>query len=94
MTGEERTLITVQVQPNASRNQVTGYNGEILHVRIAAPPVRGKANRELTRFISELLGVTGSNVSIEKGHTGRRKMVAVKGLTKGQVRSMVEGLRP
>ncbi len=93
MTGEEHTLITVQVQPNASRNRVTRYADGVLHVRIAAPPVRGKANRELIAFLCKFLGVSKSSISIEKGHTSRRKVIAVEGMGEGEVARVVGGLQ-
>ena len=89
---KERTLITVQVQPGASRNQVTRYADGVLHVRIAAPPVRGKANRELIAFLSDVLGVSRSSISIEKGHTSRRKVIAVEDMEQGEVMERIEGL--
>ena len=89
---KESTLITVQVQPGASRNQVTRYTDGVLHVRIAAPPVRGKANRELIAFLSDILSVSRSSLSIEKGHTSRRKVIAVEGMEQGEVMERIEGL--
>jgi len=89
---KERTLITVQVQPGASRNQVARYTDGVLHVRIAAPPVRGKANRELIAFLSDILSVSRSSLSIEKGHTSRRKVIAVEGMEQGEVMERIEGL--
>jgi len=93
MAGEEHTLITVQVQPGASRNQVTRYAEDVLYVRIAATPVRGKANRELVAFLSDILGVSKSSISIEKGHTRRRKVIAVEGMCEGEVARVIEGLQ-
>jgi len=90
--GEERARVTVQVQPNASRNQVVRYADGVLHVKIAAAPVRGKANQELVRFLSDFLGVSKSSLSIEKGHTSRRKVVLVEGMGEGDVSSRVYGV--
>ncbi len=89
---KERSLITVQVQPGASRNQVTRYADGVLHVRIAAPPVRGKANRELIAFLSDILSVSRSSISIEKGHTSRRKVIVVEDMEQGEVMERIEGL--
>ena len=89
----ERARVTVQVQPGASRNKVTRYADGVLHVRIAAPPVRGKANRELIAFLSDILGVSKSSISIEKGHTSRRKVVVVEGMGEGEIARVVEGLQ-
>ena len=81
---EQAKIITV-VQPNASQNEVLGFKDGVLHVRIAAPPIKGKANRELIRFLSDVLGVSRSKLTIEKGMTGKRKVIGINGLTQNQV---------
>ena len=85
MVKEERTTIVIQVQPNARLDQVTLSEDGIWHLRIAAPPTQGKANRELLKFLGEVLGVARSNLTIKRGITSRRKVIAVKGLTESQV---------
>ena len=79
-----QTNITVQVQPNARRNEVVGFEGDILHIKIKAPPVKGKANSELIDFLSEILGITKASIRIEKGLTSRRKLISIKGLGQAQ----------
>ena len=81
MTAASHFEIRLKVTPNAGRNEVTGFNGGVLQLKIAAPPVAGKANRELTAFLSRTLGVSKSSLKIVKGQTGRHKVVAVDGLT-------------
>jgi uncharacterized protein len=71
----------VHVQPRASRTGLAGQHGDALKVRLAAPPVDGAANEALVRFLAELLGVPRSAVRLERGTTGRSKLVAVDGLT-------------
>jgi hypothetical protein len=80
-----QTKIVAQVQPNARQNEVTGFKDGVLHVRIAAPPVGGKANQELIKFLSALLGVSKTSLTIEKGVTSRRKLIGVTGLTLDQI---------
>ena len=77
---QQRATITIHVQPNARRNEVLKLENAVLHVRVAAPPVKGKANRELIDFLSNLIGVAKGSITIEKGFTSRNKMVAVAGL--------------
>jgi len=77
--------ISVKVSPNAPKNQVLGFSDGILRVKIAAPPVRGKANRELVAFLSQFLGVSQSSLAIVGGHTGRHKTVAVSGLSQQEL---------
>jgi uncharacterized protein (TIGR00251 family) len=64
---------------------VLGSADGVFRVRIAAPPARGKANRELLAFLSQLLGVSQNSVTITKGHTSRSKVVAVSGLSQEEV---------
>jgi uncharacterized protein (TIGR00251 family) len=90
---KEQMRITVHVQPNANQNKVVGFRDGVLHVRIAAPPIKGKANQELVKFLSTLLGVSKSSLSIEKGVTGKKKTVAVRGLGQDRVSRLLEKYR-
>lgn len=82
---ELETRLLVQVSPNAARNAVEGFRGKVVRVRIAAPPVQGKANKELIAFLSEVLKVGKSDIRILKGHTLRNKMLGVKNLTQEEM---------
>ncbi len=86
---EEQATIVVQVQPNASQNRVARFEDGILHLRIAAPPVKGKANQELLRFLSDILEISQTSLTIEKGLTSKRKVIAVTGLTQQQVTELL-----
>ena len=70
---------TVQVSPGARRSQVVGVVDDALRVRVAAPPVDGKANRELARVLADHFGVRPSAVTIAQGASARRKVVDVRG---------------
>ncbi len=85
MVKEEQATIVVQVQPNASRNKIACFKNGVWHLRVAAPPVKGKANQELLKFLSDVLGVSKVNLTIEKGTTSKRKTIVIKGLTRDQV---------
>jgi uncharacterized protein len=78
-------LLQVKVHPGVSRNEIAGFSGDVLQVKIAAPPEKGKANRELTDFLSRLLGVNKSSITIVRGETDRNKFIAVKGLTPDEI---------
>ena len=86
---EEQATIVVQVQPNASQNRVARFEDGVLHLRIAAPPVKGKANQELLRFLSDILEISQTSLTIEKGLTSKRKVIAVTGLTQQQVTELL-----
>ncbi len=72
--------LQVQVQPRASRTEVAGPHGGALRIRLAAPPVDGEANAELVAFLARRLGVPKAAVTIVRGESGRRKVVAVAGV--------------
>ena len=72
--------LSVLVQPRASRTEVVGVHGDLLRVRLAAPPVDGAANETLVRFLAEGLGVRRAAVTIVSGERGRRKVVVVEGI--------------
>jgi uncharacterized protein (TIGR00251 family) len=70
--------IAVHVQPNASRSEVAGEIDGALKIRLHAPPVDGKANEVLERFIAERLGLARRAVSVAHGHTSRHKLLALQ----------------
>ena len=74
--------LAVKVTPNAGRNEITGFKEGVLQVRIAAPPDKGKANKELTDFLSERLSMKKSAISIIKGLTSRNKVLAIAGISR------------
>jgi uncharacterized protein len=75
--GQETLQLTLHVQPGASRTEVAGTHGDALKVRLAAPPVDGKANAELLRFLAEAFGVPRRNVTLVRGETSRAKIVRI-----------------
>jgi uncharacterized protein (TIGR00251 family) len=79
------TRILVQVHPGSKTNEVLRFQEGVWHMKIAAPPVEGKANKELIEFISEILGVSKSRITIDKGITSHRKMIGVEGMTDAEV---------
>ncbi len=79
---ETQARITVQIAPGASKNEITGMVNDVLHIRIAAPPVKGKANKELITYLSHLLGIGKDRLDILKGHTSRKKLISIDGLSK------------
>lgn len=74
-------VLLLHVQPGAKRTAVAGVHGEgagaRLRLRLAAPPVDGKANEELVRFLADAFGVPQRGVTLERGDTSRQKTVRV-----------------
>lgn len=74
-------LLTLHVQPGAKRTEIVGLHGDALKVRLAAPPVEGKANECLVGFLAELLDVSRSQVTLVGGATSRQKRLRVTGVS-------------
>lgn len=69
--------LTLHIQPGARKTEVAGLHGNALKIRLAAPPVDGKANAALIEFVAARLGVAKSSVSLVSGQTSRRKILEV-----------------
>ncbi len=73
--------LALKVTPGARRNEILGWEedyprvGRVLKLKIAAPPIEGKANKEIERFLAKTLGLPASAVSLLHGSTGRIKLV-------------------
>lgn len=74
-------VFRVRATPRARSSSVSGVSEGVLCVRIAAPPVEGKANAALREFLAEVLGVRTSAVQISAGDRSRHKVVEVRGVT-------------
>ncbi len=81
VSGDGGILLTLHIQPGASRTDCAGRHGDALKIRLAAPPVDGKANAALVAFVAERLGIGRANVTLKSGQTSRRKILLVVGST-------------
>jgi len=81
----EEAKIVVRVQPNAGRSEVLGVKNGYLRIKLAAPPVKGKANQELLRLLSDVLKISKSNIAIKKGMTSKTKVIGISGLSQEQL---------
>jgi len=75
----EDIILTLHVQPGAKRSEIAGLHGESLKIRLAAPPVEGRANEALQKFIAELFAVPLRQGELKKGAQSRQKVVAISG---------------
>lgn len=74
--------LVCKVTPNARRSELAGWGEDergrrLLLVKLAAPPLEGKANKELLRFMAEVLGCSKGAVSLVRGETSRTKVLSV-----------------
>ena len=84
--------ITIQVRivPNSPRNAVTTEKEDRLVIRLTAPPVEGKANKSLLKFLGKRMGVAPSSITILRGHTSRDKVLLVSGLDQLTAKTRLE----
>ncbi len=85
-TSHAGVLLNLHVQPGAKRSEIVGLHGSALKIRLAAPPVDGKANACLVNYLAEQLELPKSSISLVSGLSSRSKRVAVALLTAEQIR--------
>lgn len=84
-------LLRLTVVPGAARTEVVGLLGDRLKVRLAAPPEKGAANRELLSFLARQLEVPKDSLKLSHGSQGRAKVVELLDLDPG-LRSRLQKL--
>ena len=70
-------LLSLRLQPRASKDEFIGPHGDHYKVRITAPPVEGKANAHLIKFLAKAFGVGRAQVSLETGESARNKGIRI-----------------
>ncbi|SHF25758.1 hypothetical protein SAMN02745781_01827 [Vibrio gazogenes DSM 21264] len=83
-------ILRLYIQPKASRDNIVGLHGDELKIAITAPPVDGKANAHLIKFLSKQFKVAKSSIEIEKGELGRHKQVRIH--SPSQIPQMIQSL--
>jgi len=86
--------VEVDVTTRAREPGVAGRRGEVLKVRVSAPPEDGRANQELIKIVASFLGVPRSTVSVALGGAARHKVLEVEGLTMGDLAAALARAQP
>ena len=89
---QKGAAIKVRVQPGSSRNEVMGYQLDVLRLRVNAPPQNGKANAAVVSLLAETLGVPKGQVRIIRGLASRNKLVVVDSLSADELRLRLNDL--
>jgi len=74
----QNLLLRVKIQPRASKDEWLGVCGEAAKIRLTAPPVEGKANQHLIKFLAKLFNTTKRDIKIVSGETARNKRIQIK----------------
>jgi uncharacterized protein (TIGR00251 family) len=82
--------LQVRLTPRAARSQIDGWQGDVLRVRVTAPPVEGRANDALLRLLSKALDISPSRLQLLRGHASRNKVIAVEELSEEEIRHRLD----
>jgi uncharacterized protein (TIGR00251 family) len=85
-------ILKVRVQPRASKNEIVGWHGGVLRIRLTAPPVEGAANKACRDFLAEALGVKRGDVELALGQKLREKLFRIMGLTEEELHRRIQAL--
>ena len=83
-------LLRCRVTPRSSKSRIKGIRNGLLEVALAAPPLEGRANRELIKYLAKRLSIPRSAFQLIHGERGREKTVLVAGMTPGRLRAALE----
>ena len=75
-------VINVRLLPRSSKNEIVGFEGENLKVKVKSPPVDGLANRDLIKLMAKHLKIPKGRIEIISGHTTRLKALKFYGINK------------
>jgi hypothetical protein len=87
----QEAILSVRVTPRSSRDELQGWQDGVLRVRLKAPPVDGRANEALCRYLASLLGVPAGDVTVVGGQTARIKRLRVEGLAADEMKTRLGG---
>ncbi|HXE74352.1 MAG TPA: DUF167 domain-containing protein [Candidatus Xenobia bacterium] len=77
--------LRLKVQARARRNEVLGFQGDTLRIKVTAPPVEGKANAAVVELLAAHLRLPKSSIRIASGEHAPLKLVEVTGLDSATV---------
>ncbi len=82
--------LKVKVVPGSSRDQIVGWLGDALKIKVTAPPEKGKANEAVIDLLAEALGVSSDDIEVVSGHSSPLKVIAVAGLDDETIKKAFE----
>ncbi len=86
-----RLRLEVWAQPGAKRTEIAGLHGDRLKIRLKSPPLDGRANQELIRFLSETLALPPRAIELVAGEAGRQKSLVLTGIALAEAAARLDG---
>ncbi len=87
-------IFHIHVIPRSGKSNIVGVQDDALKIKITAPPVEGQANAECIRFLADILGVRKNQVTITSGQKSKKKTVAVDGLKREDMMTILSRIMP
>ncbi len=78
-------VLSVRAVPRASKNAIQGVHDGALKIRLTTPPVDGKANQALIKYLSKALKISKSQIELMQGETSRHKILKITGITMDEI---------
>ena len=82
--------LNVKVVPGSSRDQIVGWLGDALKIKVMAPPEKGTANNTVIGLLAKTLGLSTNAIQIESGHTTSSKVITITGLDDEAIKKAFE----
>lgn len=89
VAADGRVILTLHIQPGAKKTEIAGLYGDALKIRLAAPPVDGKANEALIHFLAKTLDIARSAICLKSGQTSRRKVLEIQANDKAVIAALI-----
>ena len=79
------TKLQIKVVPGASMDEICGWLGDDLKVRVCVPPEKGKANAAVIKLLARSLDIPVNAISVYSGHTAKRKIIRISGISNAEL---------
>ena len=87
---DDGIILKIAVKPNSKKQElILDNNVDFITISLKSQPDKGKANKELTKFLADILGTTSSNIQIIKGQTSRDKQVLIRDLAIEEIKERI-----
>jgi uncharacterized protein (TIGR00251 family) len=78
--------LKVKVVPGSSRDEIVGWLGDALKIKVTAPPEKGRANEAVVSLLAERLGLPADAVTVANGHSSPSKVIVINGMDDGAIK--------
>ncbi len=81
--------LKVKVVPGSSRDEIVGWLGDALKIKVTTPPEKGKANERVIAILADRLGVGKDDIKVVSGHSSPSKVVTINGMSDEAIKKAV-----